>query len=81
MTINGWIQIALYCVIIIAITKPLGGYLARIFTGERTFLSPVLGWLERGIYRLSGVNPNEEQNWLTYAMAMLAFSAAGFIVL
>jgi K+-transporting ATPase ATPase A chain len=81
MTFNGWIQIALYCAILIAITKPLGGYLARIFSGERTFLSPVLGWLERGIYRLSGVNPNEEQNWLGYAMAMLAFSIAGFVVL
>ena len=81
MTINGWIQIVLFSAIIVALTKPLGGYLARIFTGERTFLSPMLGWLERGIYRLSGVNPNEEQNWLTYAMAMLAFSAAGFIVL
>ncbi len=55
MTINGWIQIALYCVILIALTKPFGGYLARVFDGERTFLSPVLGWLERLLYRASGV--------------------------
>jgi potassium-transporting ATPase potassium-binding subunit len=81
MTINGWIQIALYCVILIALTKPFGGYLARVFSGERTLLSPVLGWLERGIYRLSGVNPAEEQHWLTYGLAMFAFSVAGFIVL
>src|ERR1700743_474611 len=81
MTFNGWIQIAIYCAIIIAITKPLGGYLARVFTGERTFLSPVLGPLERGFYRLSGVDPSEEQHWLTYAFAMLAFSIAGFVVL
>ena len=81
MTINGWIQIALYCVILIALTKPFGGYLARVFNGERTFLSPVLGWLERGIYRLSGVDPAEEQHWLTYGLAMFAFTVAGFLVL
>jgi K+-transporting ATPase ATPase A chain len=81
MTLNGWIQIALYCVIIIAIAKPFGGYLTLVFNGERTFLSPVLGWLERGIYRLSGVDPNEEQGWLAYAFAMLMFSLVGFVVL
>jgi K+-transporting ATPase ATPase A chain len=81
MTINGLIQIALYCVIIIAITKPLGGYLAKVFSGERTFLSAILGPVERGLYRLSGVNPNEEQHWIAYAFAMIAFSVAGFIVL
>ena len=81
MTLNGWIQIALYCAIVIAITKPFGGYLTRVFNGERTLLSPVFGWLERGIYRVSGVDPNEEQHWLTYAFAMLAFSIAGFVVL
>ena len=81
MTINGWIQIALYCVILIALTKPFGGYLARVFNGERTVLSPVLGWLERGVYRLSGVDPAEEQHWLTYGLAMFAFTVAGFLVL
>ena len=81
MTLNGWIQIAIYCAILIAITKPLGGHLARVFNGERTFLSPVFGWLERGIYKLSGVNPEEEQHWLTYGFAMLAFTLAGFVIL
>ncbi len=81
MTLNGWIQIALYCAIIIAITRPLGGYLARVFNGERVFLSPALGWLERGLYRLSGVDPDEQQGWLTYAFAMLAFSIVGFVAL
>jgi K+-transporting ATPase ATPase A chain len=81
MTFNGWIQIAIYCAIIIAITKPFGGYLARVFSGERTLLSPVLGPLERGFYRLSGVDPNEEQHWTIYAAAMLAFSIVGFVVL
>jgi len=55
MTANGWIQIALYCAIIIAITKPLGGYMTRVFNGDKTFLSPVLRPLERVLYALSGV--------------------------
>jgi K+-transporting ATPase ATPase A chain len=81
MTINGWSQILLYCLIIIAITRPLGGYMTRVFTGERTFLSPVLGPLERGLYKLCGVDPREDQHWLTYAIAMLAFTMAGFLSL
>jgi K+-transporting ATPase ATPase A chain len=81
MTLNGWIQIALYCAIIIAITKPFGGHLTRVFNGERTLLSPVLGWLERSIYGISGVDPDEDQHWLTYAFAMLTFSVVGFVVL
>src|SRR6185312_2160951 len=81
MTINGWIQIALYCVILIAITKPFGGYLARVFNGERTLLSPVLRPVERALYRLSGIDPNEGQHWITYGVAMLMFSVAGFVSL
>ena len=81
MTTNGWIQIALYCVIIIAITKPVGGYMARVFNGERTWLSPILRPVERVFYALSGVNEKEDQHWLTYAVAMLAFSMAGFVSL
>ena len=81
MTVNGWIQIALYCAIIIAITKPFGGYLTAVFNGERTFLSPVLRPVERGIYALSRVDEKEDQHWLTYAVAMLVFTAAGFLSL
>jgi K+-transporting ATPase ATPase A chain len=81
MTANGWIQIALYCAIVIAITKPLGGYMAKIFTGERTFLSPVLRPVERAFYAISGVDENEEQHWVMYGVAMLAFSIAGFLYL
>jgi K+-transporting ATPase ATPase A chain len=81
MTINGWIQIALYCAIIIAITRPFGGYLVRVFNGERTLLSPVLTPLERGLYRASGIDPEEDQSWLVYGFAMLAFSIAGFVLL
>ncbi len=81
MTVNGWLQIALFSVIIVLLVKPLGGYMTRVFTGERTFLSPVLGPLERAFYRLSGVNESAEQNWVAYAVAMLMFSLAGFISL
>jgi len=78
MTFNGWLQIALFCVVIALLVKPLGGYMTRVFTGERTFLSPVLGPLERLFYRLSGVDERSDQNWLTYAVSMLLFSLAGF---
>ena len=81
MTFNGWLQIALYCVLLMLLTKPLGGYMTRVFNGERTLLSPVLGPLERGLYRLSGVDETQEQHWVAYAIAMLAFSFAGFVVL
>src|ERR1700753_4269008 len=81
MTVNGWLQVALYCVLLVLLTKPLGGYMTRVFAGERTALSPVLRPLERGLYRLSGVRETEEQHWVTYALAMLAFTFAGFIVL
>ena len=60
--------------------KPLGGYMTRVFAGERTFLSPVLRPVERGIYRLCGVDEKQEQHWVTYAVAMLLFSLAGFVV-
>jgi potassium-transporting ATPase potassium-binding subunit len=81
MTINGWIQIALYAVIIIALTKPLGGYMTRVFNGERTLLSPLLRPIERAFYGVSGVDEKEDQHWLVYAIAMLAFTMAGFLSL
>src|SRR5450631_4138330 len=81
MTFNGWLQIAIYCVLLVLITKPIGGYMTRVFNGDRTFLSPVLGPIERGLYRASGVDETQEQHWVAYAIAMLAFSFAGFVVL
>jgi K+-transporting ATPase ATPase A chain len=81
MTINGWLQIAVYCILLILLTKPLGAYMTSVFNGDRTLLSPVLRPLERGLYAVSGVDENQEQHWVTYAVAMLAFSFAGFIVL
>ena len=81
MTISGWIQIALFGVIIIALAKPLGGYMTRVFNGERTFLSPLLRPIERVFYVIGGVDEKEDQHWLVYTIAMLAFSMAGFLVL
>ncbi|WP_435657634.1 potassium-transporting ATPase subunit KdpA [Brucella pituitosa] len=81
MTINGWIQILIFCGIIIALIKPLGSYMTRVFTGERTFLSPVLVPIERGLYRLAGTSEREEQHWTSYAAAMLLFNLAGFLLL
>jgi K+-transporting ATPase ATPase A chain len=81
MTINGWLQIALFCVLLLLITRPFGGYMTRVFSGERTLLSPVLRPVERGIYWLCGVDETQEQYWVSYAIAMLAFTFAGFVVL
>jgi K+-transporting ATPase ATPase A chain len=81
MTLNGWIQILVFCGIVILLVKPLGGYMFRVFSGERTLLSPVLNPLERGLYRISGTAENEEQHWTAYAAALLFFNLAGFLVL
>ena len=81
MTANGWIQIAIFSAIMVAITAPLGGYMMRVFNGERTFLSPVLRPVERLIYALCFVDEKEDQHWTVYAVAMLFFSLAGFITL
>ena len=66
MTVIGWIQIILYCAIIVAITPVLGAYMTRVFNGERTWLSPVLRPVEAVLYRAAGVDEKREQHWLTY---------------
>ena len=81
MTVNGWIQIAVYCAIVIAITRPLGGYITRVFNGERTFLSFLFRPIERAFYAIGGVDGTEDQHWTVYAIAVLAFTMAGFVVL
>ncbi|MCC8980708.1 potassium-transporting ATPase subunit KdpA [Bradyrhizobium acaciae] len=81
MTVIGWIQIILFCAIVIALVKPLGWYMTRVFDGERTFLSPVLRPLERGIYWVGGVDERREQHWLTYTVAMLLFHVGGFALI
>jgi K+-transporting ATPase ATPase A chain len=75
------LQIAIYAALVILITKPFGGYMTRVFAGERTLLQAVLRPVEAGIYRLCGVRENDEQHWVSYAVAMLAFSFAGFVVM
>src|SRR3954463_16578672 len=81
MTVIGWLRIILFCVIIVALTKPLGWYMTRVFNGERTFLSPVLRPIEAGIYWFSGVDEKREQHWLTYTVAMLLFHVGGFLII
>lgn len=81
MTSIGWIQILLFCVIIVALAKPLGGYMTRVFNGERTILSPILRPIEAGLYRISGVDDTREQHWLTYTLAMLLLQVGGFVIL
>lgn len=81
MTANGFLQVALYCVVIIALTRPLGGYMTRVYNGEATFLSLALRPLERVFYLASGIRENEEHDWRAYGLAMLTFSIAGFVAL
>src|SRR5262245_2641924 len=77
MTASGLLQLALYVVVLFALTKPLGLYMARVFAGEVRFL----GWLERPVYRLCGVDETVEQGWKAYTVGMLLFSLVGWLVL
>jgi K+-transporting ATPase ATPase A chain len=81
MTVIGWIQIFLFCAILVALVKPLGWYMTRVFDGERTFLSPVLRPIELALYWIGGVDEKREQHWVTYTVAMLLFHAGGFLIL
>jgi K+-transporting ATPase ATPase A chain len=81
MTVIGWIQIILYCAIVVALVKPLGWYMTRVFNGERTFLSLVLRPVEAAIYAAGGVDEKREQHWITYTVAMLFFHIGGFLIL
>src|ERR1035441_7738584 len=81
MTINGWIQIGVFLALILAITKPLGVYMARVFSRERTFLDPVARPIERLLYRVTGVDEEHEMRWTEYAFSMLLFSGASMLLL
>ena len=81
MTANGWFQIGLFFALLLAITKPLGVYMARVFSGEKTFMDPVLRPVERLLYRMTGVDENHEMRWTEYAIAMLLLSGVSMIVL
>jgi K+-transporting ATPase ATPase A chain len=76
MTINGWLQILFYCACVLAVAKPLGLYLVRVYDGSHTWL----GAIERPIYRICGVDPNDDQHWTRYAGGMLLFSAASMLL-
>ncbi len=76
MTANGIFQLVFYVVVLVALAKPLGGFMAKVYEGRRTWLDPVLGPIERLIYRLCGVRPADEMGWKTYAVAMLLFNFA-----
>jgi K+-transporting ATPase ATPase A chain len=80
MTANGVLQLVLYNLVLVALCWPLGVLMAKVYQGERTWLSPVLGPLERIAYRVGGVGPAEEQDWKRYALAVLAFNFTGFVV-
>src|SRR6202030_3652403 len=81
MTVIGWIQILLYCAIVVALVKPLGWFMTRVFNGERTFLSPVLQPVEAALCWVGGVDERREQHWLTYTVSMLFFHVGGLIIL
>src|SRR6201988_1251832 len=81
MTINGWIQILLFCAIVVALVPPLGWYMTRVFNGERTLLSPVVQPVETLLYLAGGGDERREQHWLTYTVAMLLFHVGGFVIL
>ncbi len=81
MTLNGWLQILAFCGILIILVKPLGAYMTRVFSGERTFLSPLLRPVERGLYALAGTSEREEQHWTAFAFSMLMFNLFGLALL
>src|SRR5271154_7373327 len=81
MTANGWLQIGLFFAALLAVTKPLGVFMTRVFSGERTFLDPVLRPLERLLYRVTGVDEKREMRWTEYAVTMLLFSGASMLLL
>ena len=80
MSANGWLQFAIFALILLASVRPMGLYMARVFEGERTWLDPVLRPFERLIYKLSGVKAGEEMNWREYAYAVLGFSAVSLVL-
>src|SRR5262245_30523623 len=80
MTTNGTLQILVYFAIIVLIAKPVGTYIAKVFEGETTLFHRVLGWLERGTYKLLGIDAEHDMKWTTYCIAMLVFSGVGLLV-
>ncbi len=80
MTLNGIFQIIFYLVVLVLLAKPLGEFMARVFEGKRTFLHPIFGPVEKFIYRVSGINPDEEMDWKQNAIAMMVFNVIGILI-
>jgi len=80
VTVNGWVQVLILFGLVVAVTKPLGLYMYKVFSGERTWLSPVLRPVERGLYKISGIDETKEQGWLSYAISLLVFSLVGLVL-
>ncbi len=80
MNLYSWLQLIFYIVVLLALAKPLGSFMAKVYQGERTFLDPVLSPIERFIYRLSGVKPDQDMNWKSYAMAVMVYNVLGLLV-
>ena len=80
MSANGWLQFAIFCLVLLLSVRPVGAYLARVLEGERTWLDPVLGPFERLLYKLAGVKAKEEMNWREYASSLLGFSAVSLLL-
>jgi potassium-transporting ATPase potassium-binding subunit len=80
MTFFSWLQLIFYMLVLIALSKPLGGFMARVYEGKRTFLDPILRPIEKLVYRLSGVRPEDEMNWKIYVLAMMLFNVSGLLV-
>ena len=81
MTNNGWFQILFFLLVVLALTKPLGSFMTRVFNREKTFLDPVMRPIEKLVYRLTGVDETKEMRWTEYAGAMLMFSGVTMVVL
>src|SRR5712671_3837287 len=81
MTANGWFQVAFFLLLVLAVTKPMGVFMARVFNREKTFMDPVLRPLERLLYRITGVDETHEMRWTEYAVSMLLFSVVSMLVL
>jgi K+-transporting ATPase ATPase A chain len=81
MTFMGWLQIVVLLLVVVLLTKPLGMYMARVYTGQPVWIDRALGPVERSFYRLSGIDPKREMSWKKYALSVLAFSLAGFLLL
>jgi len=79
MSFIGWLQIAIYALVIVLLTKPFGTFMYKVFTGQKHFFTPILGWMEELIYKVGGVDKDEDMPWTTYAAAMLAFSVVSIL--